>query len=101
MNLEHAIIALTKEVHNLTEKVDFLTEEVNRHSDELRRQGVMIEHLDAKIGLLIDGYGALGKEMEDFRGEVNKRFKEIDYKFEAVFEDVGMLRKEFYAFCHG
>jgi uncharacterized protein YoxC len=113
MNLEHAIIALIREVHALTEevhiltgrvdvltgRVDILTEQVNHHSEELRRQGVMIEHLDTKIEVLIDGYGALDKKIEDFRDEVNGKFKEIDYKFEAVFEDVGVLRKELYGFC--
>ncbi len=120
MNLEHAIIALTKgirnlteEVHALTSRVDVLTERVSllteqvnhhseileRHGETLRHHGVMIEHLDTKINLLIDGYGALDKKIEDFRGEVNEKFKEIDYKFEAVFEDVGALRKELYGFC--
>jgi uncharacterized protein YoxC len=134
MNLEHAIIALTKEVHGLSEqihaltekvdiltgRVDFLTEQVNHHSevldghteilerhsdelrshgDELRHRGVMIEHLDGKLNLLIDGYTALDKKIEDFRDEVNGKFKEIDYKFEVVFEDVGALRKELYGFC--
>ncbi len=71
MNLEHAIIALTKEVRSLSEetrvlrgRVDVLIEEVNRQSDELRFQGIMIKHLDAEAKLLIDGYGALGKKIK-------------------------------------
>jgi septation ring formation regulator EzrA len=53
--------------------------------------GALIEHFDAKFNLLIDGYAALDKKIDDLRAEmdrrfneVNERFKEIDMRFDTV-----------------
>lgn len=55
---------------------------------------VLIEHFDAKFDLLLDGYAATNKKLDDFRVEVNEKFVEIDDKFEIVFEVLRDIQKE-------
>jgi hypothetical protein len=45
---------------------------------------MLIEYFDAKFNLLIDGYVALDKKIDDFRAEVNEKFREIDTRLDAI-----------------
>jgi uncharacterized protein YdcH (DUF465 family) len=47
---------------------------------------VLIEHFDAKFNLLIDGYTALDKKIDDFRAEVKERFRLVDERFKMIEE---------------
>ena len=80
---------------------------------------VLIEHFDAKFDLLLDGYAATNKKIDDLinglRNEMNERFDDvyarfdaiddrftaiderfatIDDKFEAVFEVLDAIKQE-------
>ncbi|HUC01649.1 MAG TPA: hypothetical protein VMA75_01970 [Candidatus Paceibacterota bacterium] len=50
--------------------------------------GALIEHFDAKFNLLIDGYAALDKKIDDkvdgLRAEMNERFAAVDQRFGAI-----------------
>jgi hypothetical protein len=46
--------------------------------------GAFIEHFDAKFNLLIDGYAALDKKIDDLRTEMGKRFNEVDERFREI-----------------
>ncbi len=61
----------------------------------------LIEYFDGKFNLLIDGYMALDKKINDLRAEMSRRFEEInqhlelhDDQFEVVFEELHRLREE-------
>lgn len=60
-----------------------------------RRFGVILENIDSKIDLVVEGHKALDKkidknhqEFQEFRGEVN-------YKFEVVFDKFTEIDKKF------
>ena len=73
---------------------------------------VLIEHFDAKFNLLIDGYAALDKKIDEkideLRVEMDKKFSEVseqlqairdhlelhDDQFEVFFEELHSLRAE-------
>jgi tetrahydromethanopterin S-methyltransferase subunit G len=46
--------------------------------------GALVEHFDAKFNLLIDGYAALDKKIDDLRLEMDRRFNEVDERFKEV-----------------
>lgn len=70
-----------------------------------RRFGVLLENIDSKIDLVLEGHAALDhkidraaedldKKIEDFRAEVNVRFEEVNYKFDVVFDELHVIRNE-------
>jgi hypothetical protein len=66
----------------------------NASGSEFQKIYVLIERLDAKVDLIVDGYAATNKKLDDFRIEVNERFIEIYDKFEIVFDELRDIRKE-------
>ena len=61
---------------------------------KINRLGVIIENVDSKVDLLVEGHGSLDKKIEDFRGEVNEKFREVDYKFGVVIDELRVIRNE-------
>lgn len=59
-----------------------------------RRFGVVLEDIDSKLNLVVEGHRGLDKKIEDFRKEVGERFNEVDYKFEIVFDELHLIRNE-------
>jgi archaellum component FlaC len=51
-----------------------------------RHFGVVLEDIDSKLDIVVEGHQALDKKIEDFKNETGERFDEVDYKFEIVFE---------------
>lgn len=60
--------------------------------------GVLLEHIDSKLDLLIEGHSALDKKIDKKIDEVNEKvdrgFAEIDYKFNVVMEELHIIRNE-------
>ena len=59
-----------------------------------RRFGVVLENIDSKLDLVVEGHRVLDKKidkvdekLEDFRNEVN-------YKFDVVFDELHLIRNE-------
>jgi len=59
-----------------------------------RHFGVILEGIDSKLDLVVEGHQGLDKKIEDFRKEVGERFDEVDYKFEIVFDKLRLIRNE-------
>jgi len=59
-----------------------------------RHFGVVLEDIDSKLDLVVEGHQGLDKKIEDFRKEVGERFNEMDYKFEIVFDELHLIRNE-------
>lgn len=59
-----------------------------------RHFGVVLENIDSKLDLVVEGHQGLDKKIEDFRKEVGERFDEVDYKFEIVFDELHLIRNE-------
>jgi hypothetical protein len=55
---------------------------------------VVLEEIDSKLDLVLEGYKALDKGIGDFRKEVGEKFNEVDYKFELVFDELHLIRNE-------
>ncbi len=59
-----------------------------------RHFGVILEHIDSKVKLVLEGHRGLDKRIEDFRKEAGERFDGVDYKFELVFDALRLIRNE-------
>lgn len=64
------------------------TEKADQHT------GVILEHIDSKVDLLVEGNHVLDKKIDTLHGEMNERFKEVDYKFGVVFDELHLIRSE-------
>ncbi len=69
-------------------------EENSKKSREERHLGVTLEHIDSKLDLVLDGHKALDKKLENFKAEVDEKFKVVDYKFEIVLDELHLIRNE-------
>lgn len=65
-----------------------------RVSPPERHFGVVLEDIDSKLDLVVEGHKGLDKKIGDFRKEVGERFDEVDYKFGIVFDELHLIRNE-------
>lgn len=70
--------------------------EINKKQNSIPENhfGVVLEHIDSKLDLVVEGHQILDKKIEDFRKDVDKRFNEVNYKFEIVFDELHLIRNE-------
>jgi len=66
----------------------------NKKEREMVKRGVFIEDLDSKLDLVLEGFNMLSKKIEDLQSEMNRKFQEIDFKFDIVFEELRDIRKQ-------
>lgn len=77
------------------------TKKVKNLNNEKHYVGALLENMDSKIDVLVDGHKflvkgqkTLEKRVDDLKGEMNERFNEVDYKFEIVFGELRLIRNE-------
>ena len=63
-------------------------------NSEKRRMGAVLENIDSKLDLVVEGHRASDKKIDDLKGEMNERFNEVDYKFDVVFDELHLIRNE-------
>ena len=56
--------------------------------------GTLIEHFDSKLDLVVEGHGALDKKIDKVGGKLDDLRKEMDYKFDIVFDELHLIRNE-------
>jgi len=60
-------------------------------SSSERHSGVVLEDIDSKLDLIVEGQQVLDKKIDRHYGEFQEFRKEVDYKFEIVFEGQQVL----------
>ena len=55
---------------------------------------MVLEHIDSNVDLLVEGHRVLDRKIDILHGEMNERFKEVDYKFGVVFDELHLIRGE-------
>ena len=56
--------------------------------------GVILESMDSNIKSLLDGHQALYKKIDNLKENVDERFKEVNYKFDVVFDELHLIRND-------
>ncbi len=59
-----------------------------------RHFGVVLENIDSKLDLVVEGQQALGKKIDNNHQEFQEFRKEVDYKFEVVIDELHLIRNE-------
>jgi len=70
------------------------SKKINKESTEARHFGVILENVDFKLDLIVEGQHSLSREMQNFRGEVDVKFNEVDFKFGVVLDELQVIRNE-------
>jgi len=53
-----------------------------------------LEHMDSKLDLVVEGHKALDKKIEKNHQELLEFRKEVNYKFDVVFDELHVIRNE-------
>lgn len=56
--------------------------------------GALLENMDSKIDVLVEGHQVLDKKIDDLKNDMDKRFDEVDYKVETVFDELCIIRND-------
>lgn len=56
--------------------------------------GAVLEHIDSKLDLVVEGQAGLQAQVERVDGKVDSLRQEMDYKFEAVFDELHLIRND-------
>lgn len=56
--------------------------------------GVLLEHIDSKLDLVIEGHATLDKKIDNIHVELTEFKKETNYKFDIVIEELHIIRNE-------
>lgn len=56
--------------------------------------GAVLEDIDSKLDLVVEGVGTLDKKIDRHHEEFQEFRKEVDYKFEIVFDELRLIRNE-------
>jgi len=72
-----------------------IIKKVNKNLSPIENQfGVILEHIDSRLDLLVEGQEALDKKIDKNHGEFNEFRGEINYKFNVVFDELHLIRSE-------
>ena len=56
--------------------------------------GVIMENVDSKLDLLVEGHHTLDKKIDQVDKKVDNLKTEMNYKFEVVFDELHIIRNE-------
>jgi len=56
--------------------------------------GVLLEHIDSKLDLVLEGHAVLDKKIDTTHKELTDFKKEVNYKFDIVIEELHIIRNE-------
>ncbi len=65
-----------------------------KKNSEQNKTGVLLEDLDSKLDTVLDGLRGVDKRIEKNHEEFGAFEKEVDYKFEAVLDELRVIRNE-------
>ncbi len=59
-----------------------------------RRSGVVLEDIDSKLDLVVEGHKALDTKIDKHHEEFREFRSEVNYKFGLVFDELHLIRNE-------
>ncbi len=86
----------------------FMRKKTKNSNNGEHHVGALLENMDSKIDVILEGHQVLDKKIGDLSEKVeclnekvdglgddmNKRFNEVDYKFETVFDELHLIRND-------
>jgi len=68
--------------------------DLNNSKNETHYFGALLENMDSKIDVMLEGHQVLDKKIGDLKDDMNKRFNEVDYKLETVFGELHLIHND-------
>jgi hypothetical protein len=65
-----------------------------KNGKESRHIGVLLEHMDSKLDLVVEGQHVLGNQIQQVDQKVDVLKQEMDYKFDVVFDELHLIRND-------
>jgi len=59
-----------------------------------RHFGVLLENIDSKLDLVVEGHQVLGRKIDKVDKKVDNLRTEMNYKFEIVFDELHLIRND-------
>lgn len=59
-----------------------------------RRLGVILENIDSKLDLVVEGHQVLDKKIDGMDNKVDNLREEMNYKFSVVLDELHLVRNE-------
>ena len=56
--------------------------------------GVILERVESKLDLIVEGHQVLDQKIDELRINVDERFTIVDQKFDAVFDELHLIRND-------
>ena len=56
--------------------------------------GMVLENIESKLDLVVEGHVALDAKIDKLDVKMEERFQEVDVKFDAVFDQLHLIRNE-------
>jgi hypothetical protein len=70
-----------------------MIEQESNNLKESRKEGVLNEHLDSKLDLVLEGFSALDKKIDDNHEEFREFASDVKFNFGVVFGNLRELRQ--------
>jgi len=67
---------------------------INNESTEARHFGVLLENIDSKLDLVVEGQQSLDTKIDKVDAKVENLKTEMNYKFEIVFDELRLIRND-------
>lgn len=61
---------------------------------EIRRIGVLLEAVDHKVDLLVEGQQALSARIDRLEQRINELSREMDYRFKVILDELELIRND-------
>lgn len=71
-----------------------ISEKQKQESFSERQLGVILENIDSKLDLVVEGHQVLDKKIDRVDDNVGGLREEMNYKFGVVFDELHLIRNE-------
>lgn len=73
-----------------------MTKKIKKSKKQIgnRQFGVVLENIDSKLDLVVEGQKGLDKKIDKNHEELKEFRSEVNYKFEVVFDELRLIRNE-------
>lgn len=72
--------------------------DLNNSKNEAHYFGALLENMDSKIDVILEGHQVLDKKIGDLDEKFDKKIedfrKEVNYKFDIVFDELHLIRND-------
>jgi len=86
VGINQKLMAMDQRITAMDQSIDSLNQRLSILEASQRRTGVLLEDIEVKLKLTLDGYKAFDKKIEEMEARMEEGFSENRYMFDVVFK---------------